>query len=218
MACNTVITASNGMKLRPMVESDFNFYMECWKDFPQGIQTFSERMNRFSAHMQRNEGYGSEALIKSGDVDFEDKCIVWSMILEKADGTPVAYQAYVFEQENECYLKFGMVHPSHRGQGYWTATHMFVLAMCERVEVTSAHSWFMASNPINSNAMTAERNRYAAAGFDISGTGRTTVTNPPMFNITEHDLVKNHGTIAQYTQYKANDSNWADITWTYSTT
>jgi len=216
MACNTVITASNSMKLRPMKESDFNFYMESWKDFPQGVQTYTERMNRFSAHMERNEGYGTEALIKSGDVDFEEKCIVWSMILEKADGTPVCYQTYVFEVVNECYLKFGITHPSHRGQGYWKALSMFNLAMCQRVEVTSAYSWFMASNPVNSNAMSAERTKYSAAGFDISATATATVANPPTFNINEDNLVKNSGTIAQYEQYKANDSTWKDITWTYS--
>ena len=216
MACNTVITASNGMKLRPMKESDFNFYIESWKDFPQGVQTYSERMNRFSAHMERNEGYGTEALIKSGDVDFEEKCIVWSMILEKADGTPICYQTYVFEAVNECYLKFGITHPSHRGQGYWKALSMFNLAMCQRVEVTSAYSWFMASNPVNSNAMSAERTKYSAAGFDISATATATVTNPPTFNINEDNLVKNSGTIVQYEQYKANDSTWKDITWTYS--
>jgi len=218
MACNTVITASNGMKLRPMKESDFNFYMECWKDFPQGVQSYAERLNRFSAHMERNEGYGTEALIKSGDVNFEEKCIVWSMILEKADSTPVCYQTYVFEEANECFLKFGITHPNHRGQGHWKALSMFNLAMCQRVEVTSAYSWFMATNPVNSNAMSAERTKYANAGFDISKTAKATVTNPPVFNINEDDLVKNSGTITQYAQYKANDSAWADVTWTYSTT
>ena len=218
MACNTVITASNGMKLRPMKESDFNFYMECWKDFPQGIQTYAERLNRFSAHMERNEGYGSEALIKSGDVNYTDKCIVWSMILEKADATPVCYQTFVFEVVDQCYLKFGITHPDRRGQGYWKALSMFNLAMCQRVEVTSAYSWFMAANPVNPNAITAERARYSAAGFDISGTAKIVPTDPPTFNTHEHDVVKNHGTIAQYAQYKANDSNWVDVTWTYSTT
>ena len=218
MACNTVITASNGMKLRPMKESDFNFYMECWKDFPQGIQSFSERLNRFSLHMERNEGYGSEALIKSGDVNFEEKCIVWSMILEKADGTPVGYNTYVFEEDNICLSKFEMIHPSHRGQGYWTALHMFALAMCQRVEINSAYSWYMTTNPVNSNATTAERSKFAAAGFDLSGQARIIPTDPPSFNTHEHDVVKNYGTVAQYAQYKANDSAWADVTWTYSTT
>ena len=88
--------------------------------------------------------------------------------------------------------------------------------MCQRVEVTSAYSWFMESNPVNPNAMSAERAKYSAAGFDISATATATVTNPPVFNINEDNLVKNSGTIAQYAQYKANDSTWKDITWTYS--
>ena len=218
MACTTIITASNNMKLRPMTESDFSFYMECWKDFPQGLQSYAERLNRFSLHMERNEGYGTEALIKSGDVNYDDKCIVWSMILEKADGTPVAYQTYVFEEQDICLSRFEIIHPNHRRQGYWTALHMFLLAMCQRVEVNSAYSWYMAANPVNSNAVSAERSKFSADGFDISGTAKIVPTDPPTFNTHEHDVVKNHGTIAQYAQYKANDSNWADVTWTYSTT
>ena len=65
MACTTVITASNGYKWRPMKESDYNFFMEIWKDFPQGIQSYEMRLKRFSEFMTCNEGYGTEANIKA---------------------------------------------------------------------------------------------------------------------------------------------------------
>ena len=50
MAATTICTASNGWKFRPLQETsaDQDFFMRCWKDFPQGTTTYIARLNRFS--------------------------------------------------------------------------------------------------------------------------------------------------------------------------
>ena len=55
MAATTVLTASNGWKFRPLEETaaDQDFYIRCWKDFPQGSNTYIARLNRFSWHLQK---------------------------------------------------------------------------------------------------------------------------------------------------------------------
>ena len=222
MACTTVITASNGYKLRPLKESDFNFYMEAWKDFPQGVQTYEMRLKRFSMALQLNEGYGTEALIKSGDVDTQRKSVAWAFVLEKADATAVAYMSCIFEYANELFAKFHLVHPDHRGVGHWTALTMMNVALANRLDITQAHSWFMQTNPVNSAAMADQKTKYDTAGLTTSGTAQTTVTlterGEPVFNHAVENLTKNLGNIAAWNQYVANNTDWASITYTYSTT
>jgi len=55
MAATTVLTASNGWKFRPLEETaaDQDFYIRCWKDFPQGSNTYIARLNRFSWHLSK---------------------------------------------------------------------------------------------------------------------------------------------------------------------
>ena len=222
MANITVITASNGYKLRPLKESDFNFYMEAWKDFPQGVQSYEMRLKRFSMMLQLNEGYGTEALIKAGDVDTLNKSIGWHFVMEKADGTAVGFLSSIFEYADKMYAKFHLIHPDHRGQGHWTALTMLTIELANHLEITESHSWFMETNPVNSAAMTDQKTKYDAAGLTTSDTAQTTVTltdkGEPVFNHSVHNLTKNLGSMAVWNQYKANNTDWASITFTYSTT
>ena len=224
MANTTIITASNGYKYRPMKESDYTFFMECWKDFPQGIQTYDVRTKRFSDFLQCNEGYGTEALIKSGDVNNTDKCVTWTHILEKADGTAVGVGVNVFAFNNEIFAKFGIIHPDHRGNKHWTAMEFMNLGLGERVEVTYGYSWFYETNPVNGSFGGAARTKYDAAGIDISQTGKTVVTpvensaDGVQFSTEEVNLQKNYSTIAQYRTYKSNNSDWASVSYSYSST
>tara|TARA_Y100001963_G_C6774513_1_gene446644 strand:- start:64 stop:753 length:690 start_codon:yes stop_codon:yes gene_type:complete len=229
MAATTIVTGSNGYKLRPMKESDFNFFMECWKDFPQGIQTYEMRLKRFSRFIWCNEfGYGTDALVKAGTVGPSHGEVTWTYIMEKPDGTPVALATYVFAEPQVLFAKFGMVHPDHRGNKYWTGICIMQLGLAEHLDITSGYSWFVKDNPVNANAPNAERTKYATAGMDISGTAKTTVNIIPMEaggemagqpvfnNVADVELVKNHATKAQYTTFKNNDSDWASVTWSYS--
>jgi len=221
MANTTVITASNGYKLRPLKESDFNFYMEAWKDFPQGIQTYEMRLKRFSMMLQLNEGYGTEALIKSGDVDTLSKSVAWHFVMEKADGTAVGFLSSIFEYVDKMYAKFHLIHPDHRGQGHWTALTVLTIELANYLEITESHSWFMESNPVNSAAMQDQKHKYDTAGLTTSGTAQTTVSltqdkGDPVFNHSVHNLTKNLGSMVVWNQYVANNTDWASITYTYS--
>ena len=40
MAASTIITASNGWKTRPLLESDYTFFMEAFSDYPLGVYSY----------------------------------------------------------------------------------------------------------------------------------------------------------------------------------
>ena len=44
----TIVTSSNGYKIRPMIESDQSFITDCLKDFPIGSNTYLQRITEFS--------------------------------------------------------------------------------------------------------------------------------------------------------------------------
>ena len=98
------------------------------------------------------------------------------------------------------------------------------LGLGERVEVTYGYSWFYETNPVNGGFGSAARTKYNAAGIDISQTGRTVVTpvqnaaDGVQFSTEEVNLQKNYSTIEQYRTYKSNNSDWASVTYSYSST
>ena len=223
MACTTIVTASNGYKFRPMIESDFNFFMEIWKDFPQGVQSYEMRLKRFSEFITCNEGYGTEANIKADEVNTVDKSITWTFVLEKADGTPVGMAIGVYEEPGYMFAKFNMVHPSHRGQKHWTAITMLTIGLARRLEITHGYSWMLSNNPVNSAAIADQKAKYDTAGIDTSRTDTTSVTiipelGVPAFNHEVVDMFKNLAPISAYETLKSNNSTWADVTFTYSST
>ena len=140
--------------------------------------------------------------------------------MENTDGVPVAQTVYVFEEAHVMFVKFGMIHPSHRGNKYWTVAQIMDIGLAEHLQITSSYSWFLKTNPINPNAMNVTRTKFAAAGADISVTGVTSTdlqrNGEPVFNTREENLVKNQGTIAQWRLVKTANSDWADVTFTIS--
>ena len=70
MAATTICTASNGWKFRPLQETsaDQDFFMRCWKDFPQGTTTYIARLNRFSRMLLNNDNF-NETNIHTYDSD-----------------------------------------------------------------------------------------------------------------------------------------------------
>jgi len=206
-----------------MKESDYNFFMEIWKDFPQGIQSYEMRLKRFSEFMRCNEGYGTEANIQAGEVNTVDKSVSWSFILEKADATPVGYAMSVFEEAGYLFAKFNCIHPDHRGQKHWTAITMLTLALARRLSITHGYSWMLSNNPVNSAAVADQKTKYANAGIDNSMNDKTSVTmhpelKVPAFNHEVVDMFKNLGPISAYETLKSNNNDWKDITFTYSST
>ena len=43
MAANTIVTASTGWKIRPLKESDYEFFMESFIDYPLGNNSYRRR-------------------------------------------------------------------------------------------------------------------------------------------------------------------------------
>ena len=58
----TIITASNGYKIRPLTDSDSSFILETLKDFPVGSNTYSQRVNEFSNSLYVTEGFNKTAV------------------------------------------------------------------------------------------------------------------------------------------------------------
>ena len=92
MAANTICTASNGWKLRPLEESDSAFFMASFKDYPLGSNSYAARLNRFSGCLYQNDLY-EDSIIKTGKVTVADGVnsngVIRTYVTERADGTAI---------------------------------------------------------------------------------------------------------------------------------
>ena len=80
--------------------------------------------------------------------------------------------------------------------------------------MTHINAWLQApGNAGHNNAVSATRTKWDGLGFDLTG---TTTTTPGEFHLEAQNLEHNEATIAQYRTLKAGDSDWADVTWSYS--
>ena len=69
MAATTIITSSNGWKTRPLVESDYDFFMEAFSDYPLGTKSYRIRQNKFSGCIYNNSLYNDSIIFT--EVNFE---------------------------------------------------------------------------------------------------------------------------------------------------
>ena len=212
MAATTICTASNGWKFRPLEETstDQDFFMRCWKDFPQGTTTYIARLNRFSRMLLNNDNF-NETNIHTYD---NDNLLLATYVSEKS-GTPIGISTWVFGAEaGKMNVRFGMIDPNERGKGYFSDHNIMTLGMMERWNMTHINAWFQApGNAGHNNAVSATRTKWDGLGFDLTG---TTTTTPGEFHLEAQNLEHNEATIAQYRTLKAGDSDWADVTWSYS--
>lgn len=214
MAATTVLTASNGWKFRPLEETaaDQDFYIRCWKDFPQGSNTYIARLNRFSWHLSKNEEFNETNLntFQRGDGNLR----ICTYISER-NGTKIGISTWCFgEEAGKMNVRFGLIDPTQRGNGYFSDHNILTLGMMERWNITHINAWFQApGNTGHNTAISATRTKWDDLGFDLTG---TTTTTPGQFHLEAQNLEHNEATIAQYRTLKAGDSDWADVTWSYS--
>ena len=81
----------------------------------------------------------------------------------------------------------------------------------------------LSNNPVNAAAIADQKAKYDTAGIDTSRTDTTSVTiipelGVPAFNHEVVDMFKNLAPISAYETLKSNNSTWADVTFTYSST
>ena len=192
-----IITASNGFKIRPIVESDVTFVTESLKDFPLGEMSYSKRIDEFSNFIYCSEGF-TDAKVANGDN------VSVTMILEKADRTEVGLRHYVIDNK-VAEVRIGLIHPSQRGNKYETAQGMLGAYWAfTHLSCTSGFFEPVDNTQIN-EAMTTASNYY------------TTVSNNRNSNAYAGPIVSlNKVTVtpAQYETHRAAHSTWGSITYT----
>jgi len=195
----TIITSSNDYKLRPLVESDQSFILECLQDFPVGSNTTYQRQNEFANMLYVTGGY-AKATVKAGN-----KCSL-TVVLEKTDGTKLGFQHYDFANKVVT-LKMGVVHPSHRGNKYSTAYLMLGGALCY-TELTCTGAVLELVDTYNSLAdlwrPTISADETQRTTDNRFGDGQTYTLNKITVTAAEHET------------YRAAHSTWGSITYTVS--
>jgi len=219
MALTTVLTASNGWKLRPLEETaaDQDFYIRCWKDFPQGRNDYMARLDRFSFHLDQNDKFDETNLNTynaSGTSHIAEDLRIASYIAERS-GTKIGISTFTFGHEvGKMTVRFGLIDPTQRGNGYFTDLTILHLGLMEHWNMTHINRWHIAPGEDGASAaIAATRTKWADLGFDMTGTGRTTLNG---FHQKELNMEHVEATIAQYRTLKTGDSDWADVTWSYS--
>jgi hypothetical protein len=212
MAATKVCTASNGWVFRPLEETaaDQDFFMRCWKDFPQGSTTYIARLNRFSRFLMENDKF-NETNIHT----YENPQLQLATYVSVKDGTRVGVSTWVFgASAGKMNVRFGIIDPTHRGNGYFYDQNILSLGMMETWNLTHINCWFQApGNAGHNTAVSSTRTKWDNLSFDIDS---TTTTSPGDFHLEAQDLEWNEATIAQYRTLKAADSGWASVTWAYS--
>jgi hypothetical protein len=94
-----------------------------------------------------------------------------------------------------------------------------LLALAERLQITSGFGYQLVESP-SQNAANHMREAFSNSGADTSGTLTSKILRYPDgeidFITSEDAMTKNVFTIAQFRTFKANNSDWAGVTWAYS--
>ena len=219
MAATTVLTASNGWKFRPMEETsaDQDFFIKCWKDFPQGANSYMARLERFSWHLDQNDVFDETNLNTfnaSGTSHIAEDLRIATYISER-NGTKIGINTLTFGHEvGKMTVRFEMIDPDERGNGYHTDQSILRLGLMEHWNMTHLNVWHLDPNEDGASpAVAALRTKWTNLGFNMSG---TSTTIPNAFHQKTQNVQHAEGTIAQYRDFKAGDSDWTNVTWSYS--
>ena len=194
----TIVTSSNGYKIRPMIESDQSFITDCLKDFPIGSNTYLQRITEFSHMLYVTEGY-TEAKVKAGN-----QCSI-TIVLEKTDGTKLGFQHSDFNNKIVS-VKMGVIHPDHRGEGYSTAYLMLGGELAyNHLDCTSS-----VLEVVDTYEKQIEKWRP-----DLAADETTRTTDRSKFGDTKnYNLVKVTATAAEHEAHRAAHSTWGSVTYT----
>jgi len=213
MAATTICTASNGWKTRPMLESDYTFFMETFADYPLGSNSYRTRQNKFSGCIHNNSLY-ADSIIKSGAVTEADgvqsQGVIRAYVTERPDGQPVSIRIYIFHEEDLMVIRSYCVHPTYRGNGYAKDAHGVGIGLCRELGITKVRAWLEASPTFP--AMGPIRTSYNSASMNLD---ISTDTNEADIGGGE-SIKKLEASAAQYEALKTNTTGWADITYVIS--
>ena len=195
----TIITSSNDYKLRPLIESDQSFVLECLQDFPVGSNTIYQRQNEFANMLYVTGGY-AKSTVKAGN-----KCSL-TVVLEKTDGTKLGFQHYDFNNKVVT-IKMGVIHPTHRSNSYATANLMLGGSLCyTELTCTGAVLELVDSyeDQLDLWRPTLSADETNRDTEDRFGDGQT------------YNLIKITATAAEHETYRAAHSTWGSVTYTVS--
>ena len=213
----TIVTANNGWVNRPMIESDFTFWMECWKDFPlsPGETTFTylDRLTWFSARILNNET-GTDASIKSGFTMTNNVPLIRTYVTLKPDGTPIGIRVYSLEESGEAWVRSDLIHPAHRGEGHWTDHQLMQLGLMREWNITTTKAWV--ENDPTFSTMGFVKTKLTNLGMGVSASAKD--SSDGALNSVGTSVSLDHWTrpIAQFEAQKSGDSDWADVTYVIS--
>lgn len=213
MAASTIITASNGWKTRPLLESDYTFFMEAFSDYPLGVNSYKIRQNKFSGCIYNNTLY-NDSIIKSGAVTESDgvqsQGVIRTYVTQRPDGNPVSIRLYIFHEAHLMVIRSMVVHPTYRENGYAKDAHGIGIGLCREFNITKVRAWLEASPTFP--AMAAMKTRYNNASINLD---MSTDTNTADVGGGE-SIKKLEATNTQFEALKTNTSGWADVTYTVS--
>ena len=195
----TTVTSSNNFKLRPLLESDQTFVLECLQDFPIGSNTLYQRQNEFANMLYVTGGY-TKVKVKAGE-----KCSL-TVVLEKTDGTKLGFQHYDFDNKIVT-IKMGVIHPTHRDNSYATANLMLGGALCY-TELTCTGAVLELVDTYDDQI---ERWRPT-----LSADETTRTTEDKFGDGQTYNLIKITATAAEHETYRAAHSTWGSVTYTIS--
>ena len=214
MAANTIVTASNGWKLRPLDESDSTFFMESFRDYPLGSNSYAARVNKFSACLYQNSLY-EDSIIKTGKVTVADGVdsngVVRTYVTERADGKPIHTRILIMHESGILVVRSYAMHPTYRGNNYAHQCAALGVGLNREWNITTVRAWLEATPTFP--AINPMKTKYNAAGVSLDMSTDTNVQD----HGDESLIKKLEANETQYEALKTNCPGWADVTYTIST-
>tara|TARA_Y100000004_G_scaffold196715_1_gene267728 strand:+ start:2253 stop:2894 length:642 start_codon:yes stop_codon:yes gene_type:complete len=213
MAASTIVTASNGWKLRPLVESDSTFFMEAFADYPLGSNSYAARTNKFSACLYQNSLY-EDSIIKTGKVTIADGIdgngVVRTYVTERADGKAIHVRILIMHQPGVLVVRSYAMHPTYRGNDYAHQCAALGVGLNREWNIATVRAWLEATPTFP--AINPMRTKYNAAGINLDMSTDTNVQD----HGSEDSIKMLEANETQYEALKTNCPGWADVTYTIS--
>ena len=215
MAATTIITASNGWKIRPLEESDYQFFMEAFVDYPLGNNSYRNRQNKFSGCIHNNTLY-DDATIKSGKVTQEDgvqsQGIIRTYVIEHPEEGPTGIEIRIHHEPHLLVTRSLVIHPSQRGKKYLKPCHIMGYELSLELNITKSRSWLQEDSPFET--MTHMKKKYDTAGLDRDFSAEVNQVDRGSSAM----IRKMEGGVDPWAQIKATTAGWDGVTFTASTT
>ena len=210
---SAIVTASNGWVYKPITEADASNFMMCFRDYPLSPGnkpiTYEGRLHFFSESLIRNQ---ANTLPLTGEAS---PGVVRVYGLFKPDGTLVGARSYKFFTPGEAYCLHYVVHPDHRNQGH---TRVFRAlehgGLWNHYNITTIKAKLEASPTFS--AMDALKSTWSTGGANLEAGDSTSTDGKLDKNGNSVALKLMTATRAQAEVLIAADTDWKDITYTFS--